>query len=351
MVVVPQFFDRTLHLGVALPESASRGVAGSNRPEKTARSPLPQPDPPRTGWPGRGSRWRQGCAARARWSVARPRKLPDAELFAPPVPGRSRELLRTAGPDRPASVRGSPTTTPAASCSTSRAFSSSRSLPVRRSRRRVATGTASTPRGSLRATPTRTEPTSTPNQTPVGRAGLLELAVVPAHGSLIAGRARRTALRRLSRRPPACPPSDSPPWRPRRPGRAPPPRRDRPGRRGSAPSREPASSPAAARSAASWVDIAERTSSAKSRIAAPRSDSPAPRLAATPCGVSPLGCPGQLAHDQHAEAGAEGQPEQPAHLNGPRDAGRAGRPGPPRSPGCPAACAGWSGRRRRRPPP
>src|SRR5690606_2491715 len=118
------------------------------------------------------------------------------------VPSGRRPASRTAnlraasaaGPSRPDSDVGSPTTTSIASCSatssTSRATSPLPLLTVSR-------GDARTPPGSQRATPIRTLPTSTPNRTPCLMASLRSAAqgapAVPA--SLVA----RSLLRRSAR--------------------------------------------------------------------------------------------------------------------------------------------------------
>src|SRR5690606_35753050 len=118
------------------------------------------------------------------------------------VPSGRRPASRTAnlraasaaGPSRPDSDVGSPTTTSIASCSatstTSRATSPFPLLTVSR-------GDARTPPGSQRATPIRTLPTSTPNRTPCLMASLRSAAqdapAVPA--SLVA----RSLLRRSAR--------------------------------------------------------------------------------------------------------------------------------------------------------
>ena len=165
-------------------------------------------------------------------------------------------------PPGPRSVRGSPTTTPTASYSRTSAASSDRSRAARGGRgRSVATGTASTPRGSLRATPTRTVPTSTPNQTPVG-SGVSAARAQARRGELGAHRGERVGqlARRRRRRPARGRPC-------RRRARRAPARRSRT----TSPAASPASCPAsftAATNAAPPVSFGEASSTTAGSAAA-----------------------------------------------------------------------------------
>src|SRR5262245_1332313 len=104
-----------------------------------------------------------------------------------------------------ASVRGKPTTTSTTSCSATSSVRRSMSLPERSSRDSVTSGVARIGAGSLIATPTRTEPTSTPSLRPgpgspwPGLSGSVTARPRPLRGAGTLRRLRSTgALRGLA---------------------------------------------------------------------------------------------------------------------------------------------------------
>jgi hypothetical protein len=140
--------------GLPLPRSASSAACRSTAAAalsttcRLARSSFPpwRSAPCATAVVKRSSNIRTGIGAiRAASSAANPRASAAAR------------------PSRPDKEVGSPTTTSMAPCSAASVTMFATSpWPLRT----VVSGVASTPRGSLRATPTRTEPTSIPRRTP-----------------------------------------------------------------------------------------------------------------------------------------------------------------------------------------